>query len=213
MDEHNRTAYRVSLMIPIYCGEKPLPTLIMEIEPLTCDQSMPGGNRFVIDEALLDHDCAPERSGRILEALSAQYLFVWPVSLSRIYGQHTAPLASMSNSAVDRVVTIDEDGPQDPLDIGRILDVALMRIVFTFHTQARLVFGNRDGRLIFCFSAFCGQIFMVNILLITLLIRTGLNAYWARALALVPPTIMSYFVQKNFVFGVSRTVRTPKTAG
>jgi len=125
MDDHSRTAYRVSLVIPVYCGEQTLPTLIGEIEPFTHEQTTPGGNRFVIDEVLLVHDCGPDRSDRILEALSAQYSFVRPVWLSRNYGQHPATLAGMASATGDWVATIDEDGQQDPVDIGRMLDTAL----------------------------------------------------------------------------------------
>jgi undecaprenyl-phosphate 4-deoxy-4-formamido-L-arabinose transferase len=125
MDDHSRTAHRVSLVIPVYCGEKTLPTLIGEIEPLTHEQTTPGGNRFVIDEVLLVHDCGPDRSDKTLEALSAQYSFVRPVWLSRNYGQHAATLAGMASATGDWVATIDEDGQQDPADIGRMLDAAL----------------------------------------------------------------------------------------
>ena len=47
----------------------------------------------------------------------------------------------------------------------------LLGILFSFRTQGRLVFGNRDGRLIFRFAAVWGLIFLVNILLISVLIR------------------------------------------
>jgi polyisoprenyl-phosphate glycosyltransferase len=125
MDDHGRPAHRVSLVIPVYCGEKTLPTLIGEIEPLTQEQTTPGGNRFVIDEVLLVHDCGPDRSDQTLEALSTQYSFVRPVWLSRNYGQHAATLAGMASATGDWVATIDEDGQQDPVDIGRMLDAAL----------------------------------------------------------------------------------------
>lgn len=125
MNDHSRTANCVSLVIPVYCGEKTLPTLIGEIEPLTHEQTTPGGNRFVIDEVLLVHDCGPDRSDKTLEVLSAQYSFVRPVWLSRNYGQHAAILAGMASATGDWVATIDEDGQQDPADIGRMLDTAL----------------------------------------------------------------------------------------
>ena len=125
MDHHSPSAQRVSVVIPVYCGEQTLPTLIGEIEPLTHEQMTPGGNRFVIDEVLLVHDCGPDRSDKTVEVLSAQYSFVRPVWLSRNYGQHAATLAGMASATGDWVVTIDEDGQQDPMDIGRMLDTAL----------------------------------------------------------------------------------------
>lgn len=124
MDNH--IPHRVSLVIPVYCGEKTLPILIGEITPLTIEQTSPIGNRFVICEVLLVHDCGPDRSDKVLEDLSAQHPFVRPVWLSRNYGQHAATLAGMASATGDWVVTIDEDGQQNPADIGRMLDCALV---------------------------------------------------------------------------------------
>jgi putative flippase GtrA len=90
------------------------------------------------------------------------------------------------------------------------LAAALLGILFSFRTQGRLVFGNNDGRLIFRFAALWGGIFLLNILLISLLIRAGLNAYWAGALAMAPITLLSYLVQKFLVFGASQPAGAAK---
>jgi len=73
-------------------------------------------------------------------------------------------------------------------------------ILFSFRTQGQLVFGNRDPRLIVRFSIGWLLIWIFNILLIGLLIRHGLDAYWAGGIALIPTTLASYVVQKLFVF-------------
>ncbi|MDO8843252.1 glycosyltransferase [Methylicorpusculum sp.] len=117
--------HRVSLVIPVYCGEKTLPILIKEIAPLTLRQSTPDGIDYVICEVILVHDCGSDRSDRVLEALGAQYSFVRPVWLSRNYGQHAATMAGMASATGDWVATIDEDGQQDPEDIGHMLDRAI----------------------------------------------------------------------------------------
>jgi len=117
--------HRISIVVPVYRGEKTLSTLIQEFVPATIEQATPDGNYFVISEVLLVHDCGPDRSDQALEVLSAQYSFVRPVWLSRNYGQHAATLAGMASATGDWVVTMDEDGQQDPADIGRMLDSAL----------------------------------------------------------------------------------------
>ena len=117
--------HRVSLVIPVYCGEKTLPTLLDEIAALTVEQASPEGNLFAICELLLVHDCGPDRSDLIIEALVAQFPFVRAVWLSRNYGQHAATLAGMASTTGDWVATIDEDGQQDPRDIAKMLDCAL----------------------------------------------------------------------------------------
>jgi undecaprenyl-phosphate 4-deoxy-4-formamido-L-arabinose transferase len=106
-----------------------------EIAPLTGGQTTPNGNNFVVCEVLLVHDCGPNRSDVVLEALSAQYDFVQPVWLSRNYGQHAATLAGMASAVGDWVATIDEDGQQNPLDIAIMLDRALASSLQVVYAQ------------------------------------------------------------------------------
>jgi len=129
------TAIRVSLVIPVYRGERTLPALIDQIAPLTREQTTPCGNLFMISEVLLVHDCGPDRSDITLEILSAQNSFVRPVWLSRNFGQHAATLAGMASATGDWVATIDEDGQQDPVDIGGMLDVALAKSLQLVYAQ------------------------------------------------------------------------------
>ena len=121
----NRPPLRVSIVIPVYAGERSLPSLVAEIAPLAHPQTSPGGHSFVICEVLLVHDCGPDRSDQALEALRTQYPFVQPVWLTRNYGQHAATMAGMASATGDWVVTMDEDGQQDPASIGTLLDCAL----------------------------------------------------------------------------------------
>ncbi len=121
----DQTPIRISLVIPVYRGERTLPTILAEIAPLTVEQVSRAGHRFVIAEVLLVHDCGPDRSDKVLEELATQYAFVRPVWLSRNYGQHAATLAGMASATGDWVVTIDEDGQQDPTDIQTLLDHAM----------------------------------------------------------------------------------------
>lgn len=87
----------------------------------------------------------------------------------------------------------------------------LLGIIFSFRTQGRLVFRNKNTKLFVRFAAFWCLIFLLNILFISLFLKTGLNAYWAGAFALVPSTVASYFVQKVLVFGPSSTTSPVKS--
>ncbi len=116
---------RVSLVIPVYRGEHTLPALLQELELLTHLTRSPAGNHFAICEVLLVHDCGPDRSDTTIEALAALYPFVRPVWLSKNFGQHPATLAGMASATGDWVVTIDEDGQQDPADLAKMLDIAI----------------------------------------------------------------------------------------
>ncbi len=131
--------HRISLVVPVYCGEKTLPLLLSEIEPLSTAQLTPNGLRYVVCEVILVHDCGPDHSDKVLEELASKYMFVKTVWLSRNYGQHAATMAGMASATGNWVVTIDEDGQQNPWDIGLMLDHALsesLQLVYAHPTNA-----------------------------------------------------------------------------
>lgn len=122
---HQTGPHRLSVVIPIYQGEKTLPSLLSELTPFTKETLSKGGNRFFITEIVLVHDCGPDDSGKTIKALADAHAFVKPVWLSKNFGQHPATLAGMASSTGDWVVTMDEDGQQNPADIGLLLDTAI----------------------------------------------------------------------------------------
>jgi glycosyltransferase involved in cell wall biosynthesis len=70
-----------------------------------------------------------------MKALAAKHAFVRPLWLSRNFGQHAATFAGLASTVGEWVVTLDEDGQQDPADIGKLLDRAL-------ESKARLVYAQ-----------------------------------------------------------------------
>ena len=122
---HESPIQRISIVIPVYRGELTLENLVREIEPLCADTATPRDRAFRVTEVLLVHDCGPDHSDETIEKLCAAFSFVRPVWLSRNYGQHAATLAGMASATGDWIVTIDEDGQQDPALIGKMLDTAL----------------------------------------------------------------------------------------
>ncbi len=121
------TPLRISIVIPVYRGEKTMPVLLREIEPLTREQKVQGGYSFVVSEVILVHDCGPDGSDRTIETLAETYPWVRAVWLSRNFGQHPATLAGMASATGDWVVTMDEDGQQNPADIGVLLASAVQK--------------------------------------------------------------------------------------
>ncbi|MBI3271836.1 MAG: glycosyltransferase [Planctomycetes bacterium] len=119
------TVHRVSIVVPVYQGERTLEALVGEIEPLTRSQRTPQGRLFRVDEVVLTHDGATDDSASVIEALAARHPFVVPIWLSRNFGQHSATLAGMAASSAEWVATMDEDGQHDPRDVGPMLDRAL----------------------------------------------------------------------------------------
>lgn len=73
-------------------------------------------------------------------------------------------------------------------------------ILFSFKTQGHLVFNNRNNRLLGRFILSWVFIYACVILLIGRIIDFGFDAYAAGALALPFSAVLSYVIQKHFVF-------------
>jgi glycosyltransferase involved in cell wall biosynthesis len=125
----------ISIVVPVYKGELTLKALLAEIEPLTAPQSSPGGAQCRVSEVILVHDGAIDGSDAVMSSLAATLPFVSVIWLSRNFGQHPATLAGMSSTNGDWVVTLDEDGQNDPRDIIRLLDVAVKNDVQLVYAQ------------------------------------------------------------------------------
>jgi glycosyltransferase involved in cell wall biosynthesis len=120
-----RVVHDVSVVVPIYQGARTIESLLAEIEPLTRPRKTPAGHDFRVSEVLLVHDGAVDDSAAIMTGLAARAPYVRLLWLSRNFGQHPATLAGMASTVSDWVATLDEDGQQDPADIGKLLDEAL----------------------------------------------------------------------------------------
>lgn len=122
---YTRPVHSISVVIPTYRGELTLETTVAEVLQYASESTTPNGAHFRVSEVILVDDNGPDSTDEVMRALAAANEIVHTVWLSRNYGQHAATLAGMASSAGDWVVTIDEDGQQDPRDIASMLDVAL----------------------------------------------------------------------------------------
>ena len=135
-DPREREAlHEVSVVVPVYQGERTLEALADEVAPLTAPQKSPGGRPFRVAELLLVHDGAVDGSADVMSRVASRHPFVRLVWLSRNFGQHPATLAGMASTVAPWVATLDEDGQQDPRDVGKLLDEALEH-------RARLVYAR-----------------------------------------------------------------------
>jgi polyisoprenyl-phosphate glycosyltransferase len=121
----NEAENRISIVIPVYRGAQTVPIVLEQLRKLQGPQISAAGNHFVICEVILVHDCGPDHSDLTIEDLCQQHEFVRAVWLSRNYGQHAATMAGMASASGQWVVTMDEDGQQDPASIPFMLDTAL----------------------------------------------------------------------------------------
>lgn len=117
--------HSISVIIPVYRGETTLAARVDELSRFRGETLTPHGVPFAIAELVLVHDNGPDESEQVIRELSRSEEWVRAVWLSKNYGQHAATLAGMASSVGDWVVTIDEDGQQDPADLGLLLDAAL----------------------------------------------------------------------------------------
>lgn len=114
----------VAIVVPVYRGERTLPTLVQEVAALRSVAITPAGRTFVLEELVLVWDHGPDRSDDVLRELASEHDWIRVVWLSRNFGQHAATVAGMAATGADWVVTMDEDGQHDPAHIGLLLDTA-----------------------------------------------------------------------------------------
>ena len=120
--------HSISVVIPVYQGERTLTGLLAELAPLAQAFDSPAGHRLRVAEVLLVNDNGPDGSAAVMRRLAGQYPFVRTVWLSRNFGQHPATLAGMASSGGDWILTMDEDGQHDPRYLGPMLDVAMAEL-------------------------------------------------------------------------------------
>lgn len=121
--------HTLSLVVPVHRGEEVLKPLVNEIVSLYGDTNLVHeselGHNYSLKEIILVHDNGPDDSAVVMRQLQAEFKNVKCVWLARNYGQHAATLAGISETVGDWVVTLDEDGQQDPKYFPRFLDQAI----------------------------------------------------------------------------------------
>lgn len=110
----------ISLVTPVYCGEKYLRDLVAEVARLREELSSSGAP-FSVDEMIFVDDNAIDNSASVLDELAAQHPWVVVLHLSRNCGQHAATAAGILHTSGDWIVTLDEDLQHPPAKIPSML--------------------------------------------------------------------------------------------
>ncbi|MCS5734873.1 glycosyltransferase [Herbiconiux daphne] len=140
VDATASTVYSISVVVPVYQGERTLAAVVAELEPYTRGARTPDGVAYRVSEVLLVHDNGPDHSDIVMRTLEVQYPFVSIIWLSRNFGQHAATIAGMAASKGRWILTMDEDGQHDPASIGAFLDTAIREragVVYARFTNER----------------------------------------------------------------------------
>lgn len=124
----------VSIVVPVYKGEKYLAKLVHSISQLRAEFIRDNAPISII-EAIFVNDNAIDDSKHVLEKLSFNYHWLKVITLSRNYGQHAATIAGIGHSQGDWLVTLDEDLQHDPKEIKKML-------FFAVNNYADIVYAN-----------------------------------------------------------------------
>ncbi len=81
-----------------------------------------------------------------------------------------------------------------------LLLATVFGVAFNFKSTGALVFGSHDSRLIFRFVGFYALIYLINFLGIKALSHLGVAPYLGGAILLFPMAVLSYTLNKRFVF-------------
>lgn len=130
---------RVSVVIPLSGAGQALATLLTKIDAYTHAGTTPLGRRFRVEEVLLVRDQGASLRDSAVHALEQQYPWLRPVWLSRDFGRHAATLAGMTSAGGQWIVTMSEDGADEPSLIPVMLDAA-------YEQRAQLVYGPPANR-------------------------------------------------------------------
>ncbi|WP_046745282.1 glycosyltransferase family 2 protein [Kordia zhangzhouensis] len=106
----------ISIVIPVYNGEKTLEALHSEIVSY-CNEAQ------LKYEIVFVNDCGPDNSITVLKKLQKSFPEqIKLIELTRNYGQHNAIIAGFSVCEGDLIVTMDEDLQHQPKDIQKLLE-------------------------------------------------------------------------------------------
>jgi putative flippase GtrA len=78
-------------------------------------------------------------------------------------------------------------------------------IIFNFNTTGKLVFNNRDNRLILKFVAVYAIIYLINILFLKVFDIYHVNMLIAGAVLILPMAMIAFALNKHFVFNRNET--------
>lgn len=85
-----------------------------------------------------------------------------------------------------------------------LLLATIIGVFIAFRTTGRIVFGNKDGALLFRFIAVYATIYLINAALLRLLVVLGLSPLIAQAMLLPVTVVITFLSMRRFVFDPRR---------
>ena len=134
--EQTNEIITLSIVVPVYSGEKYLADLVAEIAELKNRWELAAVGLLII-EAIFVLDAPMDKSAERLGSLAESHTWLRLVDLSRNFGQHSATVAGILYSSGDWVVTLDEDLQHRPLAIETLLKQACAEQADVVYAQPR----------------------------------------------------------------------------
>ncbi|MFH1822294.1 MAG: glycosyltransferase family 2 protein [Patescibacteria group bacterium] len=129
-DDNNKLNILLSIVIPVYGGEKTI--------PLVCDEII-NKLKDLKYEIILVNDDSPDNSHEVCLRLHNKYQqIIKYVKLSINSGEHNAVMAGLSFTSGDYVVVLDDDNQNSVEDIVRLLQFARQNrydCVYTYYSK------------------------------------------------------------------------------
>jgi undecaprenyl-phosphate 4-deoxy-4-formamido-L-arabinose transferase len=124
-------APRVSIVIPVYRGEKTVGQLVRTLEAGLAE-------RYDLD-IILVNDGSPDNSAAVCRQLAAEVPGVRFVDLSRNFGEHNAVMAGLNQAAGDYAVIMDDDFQNPPEEVGKLIEEIRRGydVVFSYYEKKR----------------------------------------------------------------------------
>lgn len=76
----------------------------------------------------------------------------------------------------------------------------ILGVLFNYFTTGRIVFNNRDSKLLIKFFGVYGITYLVNLFFLNIFDNLHMNMLIAGAILIFPIALLSYFLNKTFVF-------------
>lgn len=107
---------KISYVIPCYCSEKTIKSVVQEIQNKMNEMS----DYFY--EIILVNDCSPDNTFAVIGDLCAHNQNIIGVGLAKNFGQHAALMAGYHFVTGDIVVCMDDDGQTPANEVDKLLD-------------------------------------------------------------------------------------------
>jgi putative flippase GtrA len=80
------------------------------------------------------------------------------------------------------------------------LFATILGVLFNFFTTGRIVFNNKDSKLLIKFFGVYGFTYLINLLFLKIFDTYQVNMLIAGAILVLPIAVLSFFLNKSFVF-------------